>query len=115
MVRGMFFARHGGVEAALCQAHHLGPDPDPPLVEYADGVLVALANLPQHVRRGHDDIVLVTISAGFSARDLQLGVLSARTSVTEHVAEARMPSLSSFLPTESPAASPSTTKQVMPL
>ena len=84
---------HRMVEGSLGKPHHLGADPDPSLVQGLDGDLVALAELSS------------TFSPGTRTS----------SSTSSVVDEARIPSLSSFFPTEKPGMSRSTMKAVIPL
>ena len=83
----------GVVEGALGGTDHLGADPDAALVERLDRDLVALADLA-------DDVLLGTRTSSRISSQVEL---------------ARMPSLSSFLPTSKPSKSRSTMKLVIPL
>lgn len=51
--------RQGDVVSALRSADHLGGNTDTTLVQGVDGVLVAMANLTQHVLLGNLHIVKV--------------------------------------------------------
>ncbi len=84
----------GVIERALREAEHLGADADAPFVERLDRDLVALAR----PRR---------------ARDRRATRQSSK--ISSQVLLARMPSLSSFLPTVKPGVPRSTRKAVMPL
>ena len=81
-LRSLTYLR-GAVPRALRQPKHLRADADASLVQRLDGNLVALARLAEHVGGG----------------DPQSSKMSSQ------VMEARMPSLSSFLPTEKPGKS----------
>ena len=81
------------IERAAGDADHLRADADAPLVERLDGDLVALADLAEHVLLRHAAVFEDQLAGD----------------------EARMPSLSSFLPTVKPGKSRSMRKAVMPL
>ena len=81
------------IQRALRQPQHLRADADAPFVQRLDGDLVALADLAHHVLLGTRQ----------SSR------------ISSQVEEARIPSLSSFLPTWNPGNSRSTRNAVIPL
>ena len=81
------------IERALREADHLRADADAALVQRFDRDLVALADLAEHAASRHDAV--------FEACSSQ-------------VLLARMPSLSSFLPTVNPGVPRSTMNAVMP-
>jgi hypothetical protein len=83
----------GVIPGSLREAEHLRADADAAFVEGLDGDLVALAGLAEHLRGG----------------DAQSRKMSSQ------VLEARMPSLSSFLPRVKPGVPFSTRNAVMPL
>ena len=64
------------VERALRQAEHLRADADAALVERLDRDLVALADLAEHVGRGHDAVVEEQL-AGAAGADAELVFLLA--------------------------------------